>query len=67
MFITVFPNDNSFSWLLIKQSLIKYEYWKAYVDLKKWEIFKKQYIDLWKCNNDFCIVKDWLKDTDLVK
>ncbi len=68
MFITGYLANSKFDWLVIPQNFIYYEYWKAYIyKSNNWSKYKKTYIELWKCNDDFCIVKRWLEKNDIIK
>jgi len=69
MFITWFFSDSKSKWLVIPQNLIHYEYWKSYVYKKTngSKKFIRTYIELWKCDEDFCIVKNGLKENDKIK
>ena len=70
MFITWYPVSENISGVLIPHEFIHYEYGKAYVYKKildNGEKYKKVYIKLWKCDNDFCIVKEGLEKGDVIK
>jgi RND family efflux transporter MFP subunit len=67
MFITGYPKNIDISWIVIPQEFIRYEYWKAYTFKKEWNNFKKVYIKLGSCDDNFCIVKEGLKVWDVVK
>ena len=67
MYITWYPTNKDFVWPVIPQSFIRYEYGTPYVFKKEWESFQKTYIKLWKCDDNFCIVKEWLKVWDVIK
>ena len=67
MYITWYPKDSNYTWLVIPYDTITYRYWKAYVLVKNNKKFKEKNITLWKCNADICIVKNWLKYWDTIK
>ena len=67
MFITAYPKNLNFKWLLIPYSFVHYSYWNSYVLLEDWKTIKQQFITLWVCNTDYCIVKSWLKNQDKIK
>ena len=70
MFITGYPLNEKFSWIIVPHEFIHYEYGKAYVYRKISENkikYEKTYIKLWKCDNDFCLVKKGLKANDIIK
>jgi hypothetical protein len=67
MYITGYPMNEKYIGLIVPQSFIRYEYGKPYVFVKEGEDFKKVYVQLGKCDNDFCIVKSGLKMGDVIK
>ena len=69
MYITGYPASEKFKWLVIPQNFIRYEYWSPYVFVKKQDSddFKKVSIKLWKCDDDYCIVKEGLKVGEVIK
>ena len=67
MFITWYPINAEYTWLIIPYQTIKYQYWKPYVLVKKWEEFIKQNIILWHCNTNNCIIKSWLNLWNIIK
>ena len=68
MFVTWYPKNDKFYWIVVPQEFIRFEYWKPYVFKKVWEgEYKKVYIKLWKCDDDFCIVEKGLKVGDVIK
>jgi multidrug efflux pump subunit AcrA (membrane-fusion protein) len=67
MFIIWYPMNLEFSWVVIPQDFIRYEYWKPYTFKKENWKFKKVYLVLGICDDNFCIVKKGLKVWDIVK
>ena len=67
MYISWYPISKKIHWIIIPQDFIHYEYGKAYVYKKEDNDYKKTYIKIWKCDNDYCIVEDWLKVNETVK
>jgi len=67
MYITWYPKNDHITWIVIPYDLVRYEYGKAYVYKKVDNNFKKTYITLWKCDNNFCLVKDGLKESNIIK
>jgi len=67
MFITWYLVDTWHKWLTIPYNLIKYQYWRPYVLIKKWDKFIKQDIVLWYCNTKECIIKSWIKLWDIIE
>ena len=67
MYITGYPSTESFKGPIIPQSFIRYDYGTAYVYKKVGDEFKKVYIKLGKCDDNFCIVKDGLTGGDVIK
>jgi len=67
MYITGYPSTESFKGPIIPQSFIRYEYGTAYVYKKIGDEFKKVYIKLGKCDDNFCIVKDGVTVGDVIK
>jgi len=75
MYITGYPLNEKNVWVVIPQEFVHYEYGKAYVyrkitpsqNNKITNKFEKIYIKLWKCDNDFCIVEEGIKNWDVIK
>jgi len=67
MYITWYPKSQQISWLVIPYDLVRYEYGKPYVYKTVNNNFKKTYIKLWSCDNNFCLVKNGLEYNDIIK
>jgi len=76
MYITGYPVNEKTLWLVIPQEFIHYEYGKPYIYKKKPEEnseeirrdkYEKVYIKLGKCDNDFCIVEEGIKNWDIIR
>lgn len=67
MYITWYPKNQQISWLVIPYDLVRYEYGKSYVYKKEDKNFKKVYIKLGQCDNNFCLVENGLKDGDVIR
>jgi multidrug efflux pump subunit AcrA (membrane-fusion protein) len=67
MYISWYPISEKITGLVIPQEFLHYEYGKAYVYKKENDTYKKTYIQIWKCDNNYCIVKEWLKINEIIK
>ena len=67
MFITWYPMNSKYSWLVVPYASINYKYWKSYILVKNKDQFQEKEIKLWKCNTNLCIVQNWLKLWDIIK
>lgn len=66
MYIIWYPEKEQIQWLVIPYDMVRYEYGKAYVFKKTWEKYEKTYIQMWSCDNYFCIVESWLNYNDII-